>query len=497
MKQNFMRASIAALSAAMLTATMAVPAFAAPPDDLYTVQDGGTTSYGDEFGHYVDYDRDYYEAATRKPEKESHVVSYYMRTGDEGSLEFDWARVEGRSTLGGANVPGVTLPDGWYLDGYYVNGERYTAGELAGYLLSTPTLEVEVRTYPSGQNSGKDDRNERYAITYKIRSGNKGELVFETTTVTGYGNKIPYANIPTLTSRFASGYSISGYYVDGVKYSRSELAKMPITGDVDVEVRTYRDTGSDNTGWDDDEDSYEWSYDLGTGYKACGCQYDCSHASVYEYGGDIQYSVYGGIYAGGYYYPPAASAYPYISSYAISPIGQATVTFDPQNGQSCFTTSVWRGGRLAQPGNPTCTGYTFLGWSTSKNGITGYWKFDQDTVNTNLVLYGIWRKDAASTVKTNGAADPGTVTTINTNTKGYCTVTLQPNNGVTFEPVAVKQGNTLRINGTPKCKGYTFVGWSTDKNGKEFWDFEKDVVKKDLTLYGVWEKTETTTNPMR
>ena len=493
-RPNLKRISSAALAVTM-AAAMAVPAFASEaPDDLY-VTDGNSTSYG-EFGVSVDYDLDYQAEVAVKPEVSSHVVSFYLRTGDSGSLEFNWARVEGKDTLGGANVPGVTLPEGWYLDGYYVGGRKYTAGELAGYILTGPTLEVEVRTYPSGQNVGKDDRKETYKILFYVRSGDKGELTSEQTTVVGYGSEIAYRDIPVLTSRFAKDYSISGYYVDGVKYSRSELSKYEVTGDLDIEVRTYRDTGSNssgtNSGWRDDRDEYDWACDLGIQLKACGCQYDlCPHTYAFNYGGDIQFNQYGGMYVGSYCYPsyaylPAlAGAYPYVSSYATPVFGQCTVTFVPQNGQQALTTSVWSGGRVAAPMTPVCNGYRFLGWSTSKQGTTGYWDFNLNTVNQNLVLYGIWTKNPGCTPAKNTSI-------IDVDLAGYCRVTLKPGNGQEWDPVAVKQGNVLRINGSPVCKGYSFVGWAKDADGEEMWDFSHDKVNSNMTLYGVWEKIRTT-----
>lgn len=257
----------------------------------------------------------------------------------------------------------------------------------------------------------------------------------------GKGNTIPYADIPTLTGRFAANYSISGYYVDGVKYSRSELAKLPIAGD------------------------------LGNGYG-------------------VQPSVYGGVYIDGYYYPPGTyawpSAYPCTGIYAapyVSPFEQCTVTFDPQSGHQCLITQVWKGGQLVRPENPRCSGYIFLGWSTSKDARTGYWKFDRDTVNQNLVLYGVWKKNTPSRQNT---VDTSKV--IRSNMEGYCAVALQPNNGASYSPVLVKQGNNLRISGVPQREGYRFVGWSKDPFGNKLWNFNRDTVGCDLTLYGIWKK---------
>ncbi len=475
-RSKFKITSQAAL-AVTVAAIMAVPTAAEAPDDLY-VTDGNSTSYGNSYGVQIDYDEKYQDSVNKKDPEKNHLVSFYMRPGDKGRLEFDWIRVKGQDTLGGANVPGVNLPEGWYLDGYYIYGEKYTAGELAGYLLDTSALEVEVRTYPSKSNSGNDDRDETYTITYQIRSGNRGELTFERTTLTGYGSCIPYADIPTLTNRYSSRYSISGYYVDGVKYSRSELARLKITSDTDVEIRTYQDTGSEDCGWNDEENEYEWDRDTGIILKPCGCLYDCSHTLGYS--GGIQYSRYGGVYIDGYYYPTGMYYYPYIGNCILPAQNSCTVTFNPQTSQGSYMVQAWKGTRLCKPATPYCPGYTFLGWSTSKDGHTGYWKFDHYVVNQDLTLYGIWKKE--------GRVISASDTTTDSSLKGYYTVMLQPNNGETYSPVLVKRGNKININGTPRCAGYRFVGWSTDKEGEELWDFDRDKVTEDTILYGVWRK---------
>ena len=66
-----------------------------------------------------------------------------------------------------------------------------------------------------------------------------------------------------------------------------------------------------------------------------------------------------------------------------------TVTFDAQNSTAPVSTTVEDGSTVAMPGNPTKAGYTFLGWWTEPSGGQ-LWDFTNDTVTSDITLYGQW-----------------------------------------------------------------------------------------------------------
>ena len=51
----------------------------------------------------------------------------------------------------------------------------------------------------------------------------------------------------------------------------------------------------------------------------------------------------------------------------------------------------------------------------------------------------------------------------------------------------VKQGHpVIEPSAKPRCAGFTFVGWCKDAACTQAWDFAKDVVTADMTLYAKW-----------
>ena len=51
----------------------------------------------------------------------------------------------------------------------------------------------------------------------------------------------------------------------------------------------------------------------------------------------------------------------------------------------------------------------------------------------------------------------------------------------------VKQGHpAIEPSAKPRCAGFTFVGWYKDAACTQAWDFAKDVVTADMTLYAKW-----------
>lgn len=72
---------------------------------------------------------------------------------------------------------------------------------------------------------------------------------------------------------------------------------------------------------------------------------------------------------------------------------------------------------------------------------------------------------------------------------GY-TVTFDTRGGSTVPSAMTAQNKTMAAPADPERSGYTFVGWYKDADCTQAWDFSKDVVTADMTLYAKWVKKE-------
>lgn len=151
-----------------------------------------------------------------------------------------------------------------------------------------------------------------------------------------------------------------------------------------------------------------------------------------------------------------------------------TVTFAYQipSGQALTTTSTVADQQtVAKPTDPTCDGYTFIGWNTQADGKGNAWDFATDKVAADTTLYAIW---IAS-----GTPQPGELTV---------TFVYQVPSGSSLgvDKVSVVSGNPVsKPSPDPTCSGYTFSGWSTDPNAGPFWDFSTPITTP-IVLYGIW-----------
>lgn len=90
----------------------------------------------------------------------------------------------------------------------------------------------------------------------------------------------------------------------------------------------------------------------------------------------------------------------------------------------------------------------------------------------------------ASTALTVNVAEAVTSYTVKFDTRGGTTVSDQ----------TVVSGGTVTKPANPIRAGYTFGGWYKDKKLTTAWDFDKDAVTGDMTLYAKWTATTRTTN---
>ncbi len=149
-----------------------------------------------------------------------------------------------------------------------------------------------------------------------------------------------------------------------------------------------------------------------------------------------------------------------------------TITFDANGGN-------WSGGNLIKTHDvnvtipnayPTRTGYTFRGWSTSRNGTIAYFGGETYTANSSITLYAVWKANTY-TITYNANGGSGTMS----------------NSSHTYDVEKKLTSNAYAR------AGYHFKGWSTSASGTVVYTDEhmvknlSSVASGNVTLYAVWE----------
>lgn len=153
-----------------------------------------------------------------------------------------------------------------------------------------------------------------------------------------------------------------------------------------------------------------------------------------------------------------------------------TVTF--MNGDSTIATVQVKKGSSTGDDTPSDlkdTGYTFLGWSTTK-GATEQAQVDftaTTPVSVNTTVYAVFAKDDNEPAKKH-------------------TVTFKVDDAY-FKTLSVENGKTIgsSLPSNPSKTGYTFLGWSTTKVATEQnqVDFKSDTaVSSDTNVYAVFKR---------
>jgi len=151
-----------------------------------------------------------------------------------------------------------------------------------------------------------------------------------------------------------------------------------------------------------------------------------------------------------------------------------TVTFDSKGGSTVAPQTVQNGQCATKPAAPTGGTFeyrgksypaSFVGWVTT-DGVP--WDFSTP-VTEGLTLYAQW------------VQPPGF---------GWWVLTFDSQGG---SPVPSQNINNDNPTATfakkpadPTRAGYVFGGWFKDKECTQPWDFEKDLLKGDTTLYAKW-----------
>ncbi|MBO4286125.1 MAG: InlB B-repeat-containing protein [Bacilli bacterium] len=143
-----------------------------------------------------------------------------------------------------------------------------------------------------------------------------------------------------------------------------------------------------------------------------------------------------------------------------------TVAFNVNiEGETMESLSIKDGELITEPTAPTKEGYTFGGWYRDEACLYR-WDFAHDKVTADTTLYPKWTPIAVP---------------------ANYTVTFNKNgHGADTASQTIVDGNLVTKPTDPTETGYTFGGWFKDKDCEYKWDFAKDTVTADTTLYAKW-----------
>lgn len=145
-------------------------------------------------------------------------------------------------------------------------------------------------------------------------------------------------------------------------------------------------------------------------------------------------------------------------------INEYTVTFESNGGSFIDNIIVNKSDFINKPIDPTLNDHIFLGWYQNSD-LTKLWNFDTDKVTKNTKLYAKWELIETEYL-----------------------VKFNSNEGSVVSSLNVKENNLIQKPDNPQKTKYFFLGWYKDESLLILWDFEKDLVNSDITLYAKWER---------
>ena len=148
-----------------------------------------------------------------------------------------------------------------------------------------------------------------------------------------------------------------------------------------------------------------------------------------------------------------------VTLYAKWQANSFTVTFNSNGGSAVKAQSVKAGAKATKPANPTRAGHAFKGWYSDK-ALTKAYDFGT-AVKGNLTLYAKWQANSY-------------------------TVAFETNGGSSVAKQAVPYGGKASQPKTPTKDGAEFVGWYTDEELTQAYDFNA-AVEGNLALYTKWK----------
>ena len=151
---------------------------------------------------------------------------------------------------------------------------------------------------------------------------------------------------------------------------------------------------------------------------------------------------------------------------------KVTVSFESEFGTAPEAKTVNKGEIVELPNLGTDGDYTFVGWIMK--GSEGTDPFiGEYTAEENITFTAVWETPSTPTIE-------------------MVDVTFDMNGHGDSATKQTERGKPITLIDDPAAEGYTFKGWTYDKEGKQAFDPKKNA-DQDTTLYAQWEKNADST----
>ena len=151
---------------------------------------------------------------------------------------------------------------------------------------------------------------------------------------------------------------------------------------------------------------------------------------------------------------------------------KVTVSFESEFGTEPEAITVNKGEIVELPDLGTDGDYTFVGWIMK--GSEGTDPFiGEYTAKENITFTAVWESPSTPTIE-------------------MVDVTFDMNGHGDSATKQTEKGKPITLIDDPTAEGYTFKGWTYDKEGKQAFDPKKNA-DQDTTLYAQWEKNADST----
>ncbi len=149
-----------------------------------------------------------------------------------------------------------------------------------------------------------------------------------------------------------------------------------------------------------------------------------------------------------------------ITLFAKWQINKYSVTFNSQGGSSVNKQKVEYNKLIQEPNQPIRTGFSFQGWFKEDAGINR-WDFSKDKVIEDITIFAKWEIISY---------------TIQFNSQGGSSVAEEK----------VEYNKLIPEPNPPIQTSYVFQGWFKEMECINMWDFSKNKVTEDITLFAKW-----------